>query len=70
MRTIRINLPFAQSTGIAERHFSLFEWAKTLVDSAFVNVIKEEHYEESSSMLVENTYNLDDEYADTDFSAA
>jgi len=61
MRTIRINLPFAQNTAIEERHFSLFEWAKTLVNSAFVNVIAEEHYEGSSSMVVENTYDLDNE---------
>lgn len=61
MRTIRINLPFAQNIGIEERHFDLFEWAKTLVDNASVNIISEKHYKESSSMVVENTYDLDNE---------
>jgi len=70
MRTITINLPFAQNVGIAERHFSLYEWARTLVDKSFVNVIKEVHYRESSSILVENTYDFDNDYAEAEVSVA
>lgn len=56
MRTIKINLPFAKNTGVEERHFNLFQWAKTLVDNAIVNILEEKHYDEGSYIVVENTY--------------
>ncbi len=58
MRTIKINLSFAKETGVEERHFNLFEWARTLVDNAIVRILDEKHNEESSYMVIENTYDL------------
>lgn len=57
MRTIKIKLPFAQNTGIAERRFNLFQWAMTLVKNATLNILDEQHYEGGSYIVVENTYN-------------
>lgn len=56
MRTIKLKLPFDNTTGIADRHSKLFLWAKTLVNSATVNVIDEQHYDNVSYIVVENTY--------------
>ena len=56
MRTIKLKLPFSNNTGIADRHSKLFLWAKTLVNNATVNVIDEQHYESTSYIIVENTY--------------
>lgn len=57
MRTIKINLSFAKNTGVEERHFSLFQWAKTLVNNAIVRILDEKHGTERSYMVIENTYN-------------
>ncbi len=57
MRTIKINLSFAKNTGVEERHFNLFQWAKTLVNNAIVRILDEKHGEERSYMVIENTYN-------------
>ena len=51
-----MKLPFNNNTGIADRHSKLFLWAKTLVNSAAVNVLDEQHYESTSFIVVENTY--------------
>jgi hypothetical protein len=56
MRTIKLKLPFANNTGIADRHSKLFLWAKTLVNNAPVNVLDEKHYESASYIVVENNY--------------
>ncbi len=56
MRTIKINLSFNANTGVEERHFNLFQWAKTLVNNAIVRILDEKHDEKRSYMVIENTY--------------
>lgn len=56
IRTIKLKLPFDKSQSIADRHSKLFLWAKTLVNNAPVNVIDEQHFEDRSFIMVENTY--------------
>lgn len=56
MSTIKLKLPFSASTDKADRHSKLFLWAKALVNSATVNVIDEQHYDDMSYIVVENTY--------------
>lgn len=56
VRTIKLKLPFDKSKSIADRHSKLFLWAKTLVNGAPVNIIDEQHFEEKSFIVVENTY--------------
>ncbi|MCQ2253272.1 MAG: hypothetical protein MJZ61_07470 [Bacteroidales bacterium] len=56
MRTLKIKLPFAPSTGVEEREFNLFRWAMTFVKNATLNVLDEQHFESSSFIVVENTY--------------
>ena len=56
MSTIKLKLPFSAGTNTADRHSKLFLWAKTLVNNAPVNVLDEQHYDNMSFIVVENTY--------------
>lgn len=55
MRTIKIKSPFAIETGREQRKSILIMWANALLRNARLNIIKEEHYETGSYIVVENT---------------
>lgn len=56
VRTVKIKLPFPKTVGKAERKGKLLEWAKALVNGGPVNVLDEQHYDNGSTLTVENTY--------------
>lgn len=56
VHTVKIKLPFPKTAGKAERRGKLLEWAKALVNGGQINVLDEQHYEQGSTLTVENTY--------------
>lgn len=55
MRTIKIKLPFAVETSIEERRKKLNSWAYVMLKNDVINVIEEQHLEQMSYIVVENT---------------
>ncbi len=55
MRTIKIKLPFAVETSIEERRKKLNLWANVMLKNSEINVIEEQHLEQMSYIVVENT---------------
>lgn len=56
VHTVKIKLSFPKTVGKAERKGKLLEWAKALVNGGPVNVLDEQHYDNGSTLTVENTY--------------
>ena len=57
MSTIKLKLPFKATTSEADRRSKLFLWAKHgLLNGGEVKVLDEQHFEDRSFIIVENTY--------------